>query len=441
MNIQDIIVTPIYIILILVSAYFVSIKFVCQDDKKYFMWGLIAKISGCLFFSFIYQLYYEGGDTTNYWTNGGHLKEVLLEEPLMGIELFFGNYQPQALEYYQHIWLRKSESAMMVVRTSALFDIITFSTYSATSIFFALISFIGTWEFFKTIYKTLPIPKIFLFTSIFLIPGVFFWGAGLMKEGLVMPAMFIAFSMVLRWFILKERKWWIIVIFLFSCWILFAIKIYILISVIPIFFILFLLKWIKNFKHIIIQLLVFPTALFFIGLAGYLIANFISLTSSGRYSLEAIPRHIRLTAYDLAYGWGRDAGSSYNLGELDGTWSSVLPKLIPAVVVTLFRPFPWEINSLMVMFSSIESTGFLFFLLFILFFHRSGLKIVLQNPILLSFLLFSILFAFAVGISTYNFGSLSRYKIPALPFFSIFLISWFYSSKYLKASRQHNKEY
>jgi hypothetical protein len=37
-------------------------------------------------------------------------------------------------------------------------------------------------------------------------------------------------------------------------------------------------------------------------------------------------------------------------------------------------------------------------------------------------LTFTMIFAFAVGISTYNFGSLSRYRIPCLPLYAIALV-------------------
>jgi hypothetical protein len=40
----------------------------------------------------------------------------------------------------------------------------------------------------------------------------------------------------------------------------------------------------------------------------------------------------------------------------------------------------------------------------------------------LFFLVVSLIFAFAVGISSYNFGALSRYKIPCLPFYAAFVL-------------------
>jgi hypothetical protein len=39
------------------------------------------------------------------------------------------------------------------------------------------------------------------------------------------------------------------------------------------------------------------------------------------------------------------------------------------------------------------------------------------NPEVFFALLFSIIFAFAVGFTSFNFGALVRYKIPCIPFF------------------------
>jgi hypothetical protein len=44
-----------------------------------------------------------------------------------------------------------------------------------------------------------------------------------------------------------------------------------------------------------------------------------------------------------------------------------------------------------------------------------------KDPNIIFCLIFSLIFAFAVGISSYNFGALSRYKIPCLPFYAAFL--------------------
>ena len=59
------------------------------------------------------------------------------------------------------------------------------------------------------------------------------------------------------------------------------------------------------------------------------------------------------------------------------------------------------------------------------------LRTLLKEPFLLYCLIFSILFAFGVGIAGTNFGAMVRYKTPLLPFFfsMIYLLSKFNKSK------------
>ena len=54
--------------------------------------------------------------------------------------------------------------------------------------------------------------------------------------------------------------------------------------------------------------------------------------------------------------------------------------------------------------------------------------------------MFSLFLAFAIGISTSNFGSLVRYKIPVMPFYiaSLFIINYYDS---LRDKKLYKTEY
>ena len=93
-------------------------------------------------------------------------------------------------------------------------------------------------------------------------------------------------------------------------------------------------------------------------------------------------------------------------------------------MVTLFRPFIWEARKVIVGLSALEAIAFLLGTLYVLMKIGIGgfFRKVFSDPNLTFFLCFSLIFAFAVGISSYNFGALSRYKIPCLPFYSALLI-------------------
>lgn len=72
--------------------------------------------------------------------------------------------------------------------------------------------------------------------------------------------------------------------------------------------------------------------------------------------------------------------------------------------------------------SAIESFLFLVITVFLLFrFPMAFVKAFGDSNILFCFI-FSLVFAFGVGVSTFNFGTLARYKIPLLPFYSLGLV-------------------
>ena len=123
---------------------------------------------------------------------------------------------------------------------------------------------------------------------------------------------------------------------------------------------------------------------------------------------------------DYLYETGiKQNGSAYKLGEQDGTLTG-MAKLAPqAIIVSLFRPFLWEVHNPVMLMSSLEALFFLFFTLRIIF--RSGvaktLSLVSGTPVLTLCFLFAFAFAATVGVVSNNFGTLVRYKIPMIPFY------------------------
>ena len=140
-----------------------------------------------------------------------------------------------------------------------------------------------------------------------------------------------------------------------------------------------------------------------------------------KYSVSAFAKTAKITAYDIRYFSGRDAGSGYTLGELDGTFESMFALAPSAINVSLFRPYLWEVNNPLMLLTGLESFFLLLYCVYILFTQNIRIPSTLVNADVFFSLVFSLTFAFAVGVSTFNFGSLARYKIPMLPFFLIAL--------------------
>jgi hypothetical protein len=114
----------------------------------------------------------------------------------------------------------------------------------------------------------------------------------------------------------------------------------------------------------------------------------------------------------------------------------MVKKFPPAVWVTLYRPYLWESHNIVMLLSALESLALLVFSIYVVYVLgiSKALQKVFSTPVLTFCFLFSIIFAFAVGVTTYNFGTLVRYKIPFYPYF---VTGLFILLSYSKRPKKH----
>lgn len=142
-----------------------------------------------------------------------------------------------------------------------------------------------------------------------------------------------------------------------------------------------------------------------------------------RYAFEELMRTAKDTQNWLVTASGQSSGSFYTLGDIDYSPMGLLKVAPKAINVALFRPYIWEIRKPILLAASLEGIVTLYLTVTLLF--RAGflnfLKLIANNPEVQFCLIFSIIFAFAVGFTSFNFGALARYKIPFMPFYYIAL--------------------
>lgn len=431
MTLQDFVITPLYLIVIYLVAYFIRGLVADANTKSYFIPALTVKIIGAISVGLIYQFYYGGGDTFNYFNNSKHIWEAFKESPLLGLSLIFSknqytsdNFQFASLMYFFH-----DSSSYFVVRVAGLFDIFTFHTYSATAILFALFSFSGLWVMYKGFYDLHKQLHFEFALAIFFIPSVFFWGSGLLKDTLTLGALGWATYATIRIFFCRKRSIipYVIVLML-SCYAVYLIKIYILLCFSPAIILWIFLYWRRSIPSAMMRILLTP-----IMIALALVLGYFALVAVGednqRYSLESLGKTAEITATYLYYVSEKQGGSSYTLGDFDYSVSGMIKKLPLAINVTLFRPYLWEAKNPIMLLSALESFALLIFTIVITVRTRLLTTLKSIDPTITFCLVFALSFAFAVGFSTYNFGSLVRYKIPLIPFYLIGLFTLNHYSK------------
>ena len=116
-----------------------------------------------------------------------------------------------------------------------------------------------------------------------------------------------------------------------------------------------------------------------------------------------------------------------------GEYTSIqdmIRKAPAAINVTLFRPYIWESKKVLVMLTALESLLFLLITIKVIIVVGLGRvwRTIVTDPNIQFFLIFTLVFSFAIGLTSGNFGTLSRYKIPCLPFYGMALVLIYYKN-------------
>lgn len=413
--------TPIVLFAVYTAAYVIRPWVTDNINRRYFFSGLTMKIIGALGVGFVYQFYYEGGDTFAYHTHGSRpLWEAIMESPTNGIRLLFvnGEYGPGIWDTAKQIWYWNDPQSFFVIRIAAILDLLTFSTYSATAVLFAVLAFIGGWMFFLTFYRLYPDQHRFVAIAVLFIPSVVFWGSGIFKDTITLAALGVATSLFYDIFIRRRVKLTSVALFLFSFWVIYSIKKYVLLCFLPAVLFWAVASYLSRIPSVMLRAVVAPVT----GVVALFLAYYTVMKvgeDDARYNVQNLAQTAQITAYDIRYGWGARTGegSGYTLGELDGTWGSMLQLAPQAVNISLFRPYLWEVRNPLMLLSSLEGLILLICTLALIWKIKWKFFNYIQRPDVLFCFAFAIVFAFAVGVSTSNFGTLSRYKIPMMPYY------------------------
>jgi hypothetical protein len=426
MTLQDLFITPFYLAFFYGVAFAVRPSFTNRYTRPYFIPALTLKFIGAIALGLIYTFYYHGGDTFNYYNQGTVIYKAFGDSFLAGWKLLIsdGTFDSSIIKYSEQIpWFGPGSNEYFVLRVTAFFGLLDFNTYTVTALLFAFFSFSGIWAMYITFVKIVPAAYKQFAVAIFFIPSLFFWGSGLMKDSLCLGSLGWVFYTFYRGAIQKRAIARCLIIGSLACVPLIATKIYILLAFLPP-----ALLWVFNenssrIKSPIVRLLAKPLLL---GVGGVVAFFAVTRLTAGdaRFDINKIGERSKITADYLYQVSMEQEGSAYHLGELDGTIGGMLKLAPQAIVVSLFRPFPWEARNPVMVLSAIEAFVLLLFTLRIFF--KSGLfttlSAIFRSPILSLCFVFTLVFAVAVGTSTSNFGTLVRYKIPLIPFYSCGLI-------------------
>jgi hypothetical protein len=425
-TLQDLFLTPIYLLIIYSILYFLRGSIRDKEMQKIFIVGYTVKVVGAIFFGLVFQFVYGYGDTFFYFEGASIAREAFFENPTMYFQILFqdmGNYSDTYTYYYAYRMPYYGDPGSFAInKIGSVFSILSFNTYTVNCLFFALLSFAGSWQMYKAWIDIYPVLKKQIAWAIFFIPSVFFWASGIVKDSVTFAALAFAFA-AFHFGIIQRKKIPInIFIFLVCCYVIYLIKLYILLCFIPACGWWFYTQYTKQIKSSFLKG-VFAPILLVIG-GGFVFYSFSNLIQGTDYDLNNVAQKAFITADWIHQMSGQ--GSAYDIGidEMDGSIGSMLRLYPKGIFITLFRPFLWEVKNFNMALAALENLVLLF--LTIQVFRNQKWGVIVQRlkteQMVVVCLIFTFFFSGIIGIVSSNFGTLVRYRIPILPFYMIALI-------------------
>lgn len=421
---------PFYLLL-LYSLLTIRLKkrYPSPELQKLYKRGILIKFFGGFMFFAIYKYYYIYGDTFGYYMHGNTLATLFFKDQAGFWKFLFSKaadyeafIKPSHQILIDHRWGKffKDSDSWLMVRISAICNLLTFNSYLFTTFFFSSFSFYGLWKMFLVFYKRYPNLKTPFFLAVFAVPSVLFWGSGLLKDTLTIGGLGILIFQFDKLFYRGKFSFVsFIVIFIVARMVL-ILKGYILLAFMPPLFLSLYFFYLSQINGIFLKSITAIVLLAGIAFGGAFLLQYFA-TVSQDFALDRLAEvaesfsdhHTRL------YESGR-AGSGYSLHISSYTMGGMLQVFPQAVNVTLFRPYFWEVSSPIMLLSAIESMVLFFFTVYVFLKGRVfGFIRKLTNPFALICILYSVILGFAIGITAFNFGALVRFKIPLIPLYII----------------------
>ena len=390
-----------------------------QDEslgKRFVFIFFFYKLFLGLCITLIYVYYYpvhKDADIFKYYDDSKEMARALWTKPLDYFRMLFGigndtDYFSKEYYFKMNHWFRQYETQVYndnhtMIRLNALMRLFSFGYYHIHTLFMCFLSFFGMMSFYKgfALFTNKNKHKI-LGYALFLFPSLNFWSAGVLKEGLMIFALGNIFYVVCLICLKKQNSFYLLLGFI-SLLIMFYLKSYAL-AALGVGLFGLTLGYLFNNKKI---------GLVYLSLIVLIIGGLIILTYA--YPNYNIPEIITQKQVDFTrFSQHMKSGSMFTIGELGGNWSDLIALSPKAFATGLLRPTIFEVKNPLMLLSSFESLLTILGLLLSVFFFLKPQNH--QLNMLLCCTLVTVILCTIIGLATVNFGSLVRYKIPAIPF-------------------------
>jgi hypothetical protein len=436
----DYILLPLYIALFYWRVKKTANAYSSADLKKFMVTAFALRMFGTIAYSMVVQYYYGYGDSFTYY-DGGDFFTQQINKDSSSISYLFSSFT-DSLDWYNSSSVEAGSSGFfatpennMVMRISAVLSYLSFNKFLIISLFFGFFSFWGQWKLFLVfddINKQRN--RKLLAYAILYSPSLWFWGSGLLKDSICLGAIGFIIHILYKFFAKRKFSLFDLLSLVFFIFLITMVKPYITnivcVGIVVMLFSLFL----KTIKNKILRLFFLLISIMMTGVLLYA-SNFAEqineMTEESVMQIQQFQHN-----YQSVNDSEETSKAGYGLGELGSSVGSLILKSPLVIFTCLFRPFLWESGKAIILFTSLESLMVFISTLFVMV--KMGIisffRAIFTTPHLLFCFTISMLFALIIGFTTFNFGTMVRYKIIFLPFYYFLLVNLY--TNYIASKKQ-----
>jgi hypothetical protein len=380
--------------------------------KKIFWPALIYKVLAGVGLGMVYTYYYKVGDTLGFFSDAVRLSEFAQNDSASYLYFLFKSdfLKDNSVD----LTFFNDERALLMVKIVSVFSLLSFDNYWLITIYITLISFLGAWFLVKQISHAFPAVTGSAILAFLFFPSIVFWTSGLIKEALAMASLYFITGIFLKvWFkkYVNVLTWLITILALYILW---SLKYYFAGVFLAVVFASLLFRFVSG------RFVIFEA-----GIRSYLLwfGIFFTLIAGVTFLHPNFNSHkllnVMVQNYNTFHAVSRPE-AVIDFKDLTPTMYGLLVSSPEALFAGLFRPLFFDATNVLAIVISVENLALLVLTLLAL---KHSLKIFTSNVsiLLIAIIVYVMLLAIFITLSTPNFGTLARYRVGYLPFF-VFLI-------------------
>ncbi len=372
-------------------------------NNKYILVLFLAKIIAGLAIGWIsYNLYNTGNDYWDVNREGWKEYQLLLSNPKEYFTNIFKSQYTQGyggmFDSFQSFWndLRNN----IIIKFLSVCNIFSRGNYYINSLFFNFFCFLGHVAFYRIFIKIYKNQQRAVIICCFLLPSMLYFTSGVQKDGIVFTTLgflsYTVFKSLQQNYFSKKS----LLIILLTLTVLFLIRSYVLLNVLPA-----LIMWILVVKYKWPAFKSFAIGYIILGLIFF---NFNSIVKNINPLKTVTQKQADFFTLPLA-------STQIKLDTLYPNFKSFLYNAPQAYNHLLLRPYLTELPAKSLLPINIELVFYqLFFIFFIAFKRKKEEKE--NNPFILFGIFFTLTMFLFIGYIMPNLGSIVRYRSVYLPF-------------------------